>query len=55
MLVALQYGIVTALKPPNVIVLLPRLAPKLAPVIVTDVPTGPDAGQIFVTDGGTVT
>src|SRR5438552_9093242 len=42
-LVALQLVGVAAI-PLNVTVLVPCLAPKLAPVIVTDVPTNPDVG-----------
>lgn len=43
MLVALQLVGVAAV-PLNVTVLVPCVAPKLAPVIVTDVPTGPEVG-----------
>jgi hypothetical protein len=43
MLVALQLVGVAAI-PLNVTVLVPCVAPKFAPVIVTDVPTTPDAG-----------
>jgi len=43
MLVALQLVGVVAI-PLNVIVLVPCVAPKFAPVIVTDVPTTPDVG-----------
>src|SRR5207244_9986471 len=55
MLVALQYAAVPALVPPKVTVLLPWLVPKLAPVMVTAIPTGPDVGQKLVTLGGVVT
>jgi uncharacterized protein YjeT (DUF2065 family) len=41
--------------PLNLTVLVPFVAPKLAPAIVTAVPTGPDAGLSVVIDGGTVT
>src|SRR5215467_12621259 len=43
MLVALQLVGVAAI-PLNVTLLVSRDPPKLAPVIVTDIPTGPDAG-----------
>jgi hypothetical protein len=43
MLVPLQLVGVAA-TPPNVTVLVPCVAPKFVPVIVTEVPTGPDAG-----------
>jgi hypothetical protein len=43
MLVALQL-VGVAVVPPNVTVLVPWLAPKFTPAIVTGVPTGPDAG-----------
>jgi hypothetical protein len=43
MLVALHvFGVAPALA--NCTVLVPRVAPKLAPVIVTTAPTAPDAG-----------
>ncbi len=48
--VALQLEIVAAL-PLNVTVLEPCVAPKLAPVIVTDIPTGPEAGDTLLIDG----
>jgi hypothetical protein len=44
-----------ALVPLNATVLVPWVAPKLVPVIVTDVPTGPLVGERFVIVGGTVT
>src|SRR4051812_36978177 len=44
-----------ALVPLKVTVLVPFVAPKLAPAIVTDVPTGPLAGVSDVSDGATVT
>ena len=47
MLVALQLVGVAAV-PLNVIVLVPRVAPKLAPMTVTDVPTGPLVGARLV-------
>src|SRR3954469_10530377 len=53
MLVADQdVGVATV--PLNVIVLVPLVAPKFAPATVTDVPTGPLAGDKDVSDGGTV-
>jgi len=55
MLVALQLVAVPALVPLKVTVLVPWLAPKFVPVIVTDVPTGPDVGDKLVMLGGTVT
>src|SRR6266852_510133 len=54
-LVALQLVAVEAI-PLNVAVLVPCVAPKFAPVIVTDVPISPDAGFKLVMLGpGTVT
>jgi hypothetical protein len=51
MLVALQLvGVVDV--PLNVTVLVPRDAPKFVPVIVTDVPTGPEFGLRLVMLGG---
>ena len=47
MLVALQLVGVAAV-PLNVTVLVPAVAPKFAPVIVTAVPTGPDVGVSVV-------
>jgi hypothetical protein len=41
-----------ALTPLNVTVLVPCVAPKLVPVMVTDVPTGPIAGERLVRAGG---
>ena len=41
--------------PLNRTVLVPCVAPKFAPVIVTAVPTGPDVGASVVIVGGTVT
>ena len=55
MLVALQYGAVPAPAPPKATVLVPWLAPKLVPVIVTAVPTGPEVGHTLVIPGGVVT
>ena len=43
-----------AVTPLNVTVLEPWLAPKLVPVIVTDVPTGPEVGDTVVIAGVTV-
>ena len=54
-LVALQLVTVVAGVPLNVTVLLPWLAPKFVPAIVTNVPTGPDAGLTLVIVGGVVT
>jgi hypothetical protein len=54
MLLALQLVGVPEI-PLNVTVLVPCAAPKLAPAIVTDVPTGPEAGVRLVMLGGVVT
>src|SRR5436190_108072 len=54
MLVALQ-AVGVASVPLNAIVLVPFVAPKFAPAIVTVVPTGADVGLRVVIDGGTVT
>jgi hypothetical protein len=54
MLVADQLVGVAAV-PLNVTVLLPRVAPKLVPAIVTAVPTGPLAGDRLVSVGALVT
>jgi len=55
MLVALQLVGVAPI-PLKVTVLVPWLAPKLAPVIVTDVPTNPDVGfRLVMLGAGTVT
>src|SRR5207249_6754376 len=55
MLVALQLVGVAPI-PLKVTVLVPWLAPKLAPVIVTDVPRPPDVGlRLVMLGGGTVT
>src|SRR3954463_16238638 len=51
MLVADQDDGVAAV-PLNVTVLVPCVAPKLVPVIVTDVPTGPLVGERLVSGGG---
>src|SRR5205814_5798723 len=53
--VALQLVIDVASVPLNWTVLVPFVAPKLVPVIVTEVPTGPDVGASCVIDGGIVT
>jgi hypothetical protein len=50
-LVALQLVGVPAV-PLNVTVLVPRVAPKFVPAIVTTLPTTPDAGDTVVTAGG---
>jgi hypothetical protein len=44
-----------AVVPLNVTVLAPLVAPKFAPVIVIDVPTGPFVGATLVRLGATVT
>jgi hypothetical protein len=54
MLVALQL-LGVAEVPLNVTVLVPCVAPKFVPVMVTAVPTGPEVGDRFVMLGGTVT
>jgi hypothetical protein len=54
MLVADQL-VVVAVVPLNVTVLVPFVAPKPVPVIVTELPTGPLVGDRLVTFGGTVT
>jgi len=41
--------------PLNETVLVPWLAPKFDPVIVTEVPTGPEVGDRLVIDGGGIT
>jgi hypothetical protein len=57
MLVALQLvGVAAA--PLNLTVLVPCVAPKFVPVIVTSVPTGPEVGDTlarFGTEGGGLT
>ena len=54
MLVA-DHVVGVALVPLNVTVLVPFVAPKLVPAIVTDVPTGPVDGVSDVSAGATVT
>jgi hypothetical protein len=55
MLVALQLVTVAAV-PLNITVLLPWLAPKFAPLIVTAVPTAPVFGlRLVMLGAGTVT
>ncbi len=55
MLVALQLAGAPAV-PLKVTVLVPRVAPKFAPLIVTDVPTAPDVGfRLVMLGGGGVT
>jgi hypothetical protein len=55
MLVVLQL-VGTAPTPLNATVLVPCIAPKFAPVIVTDAPTSPDAGfRLVILGAGTVT
>jgi hypothetical protein len=51
MLVALQLLGVAAV-PLKLTVLLPCVTPKFAPLRVTEVPTGPDAGDTLVMLGG---
>jgi hypothetical protein len=53
MLLALQLVTLAAV-PLKVTVLVPWLAPKLPPVIVTAVPTGPEVGDRLVIQGATV-
>lgn len=50
MLAALQF-VGVAIVPLNVTVLVPCIGPKFNPVIVTNVPTGPDAGDKLVICG----
>ena len=52
--VALQL-VGVALVPLNFTSLVPWVAPKLVPVIVTDVPTGPEVGDRLLIDGAVVT
>src|SRR5580765_5442378 len=54
MLVA-DHDVGVASVPLNVTVLVPLVAPKLVPVIVTEVPTGPLVGERLVSVGATVT
>src|SRR5467141_3914456 len=55
MLVALQL-VGVAVVPLNFTILIPCVAPKFAPAIVTDVPTNPDVGfKLVMLGGGTVT
>jgi len=51
MLVALQF-VGVAVVPLNFTVLVPCVAPKFAPAIVTEVPTSPDVGFRLVMLGG---
>ena len=53
MLVSLQFVGTTGM-PLKVIELNPFVAPKFVPLIVTEVPTGPDVGFKLVMTGGTV-
>src|SRR5712692_37032 len=53
--VALQLVIEVAVVPLKVTVLVPCVAPKLKPVIVTEVPTGPEVGERLVIAGGLLT
>ena len=52
--VALQLVGVAA-TPLKVTVLVPWLAPKFAPVIVTEIPTAPDVGERLLIEGGGIT
>jgi DNA-binding transcriptional regulator YdaS (Cro superfamily) len=52
MLFPLQF-VGAAFTPPNVIVLVPCVAPKFAPEIVTSVPTFPEPGLTVTTIGAT--
>ncbi len=52
---ALQLVIVVAVVPLNVTVLVPWVAPKFAPVIVTDAPTAPEVGERLVMLGAATT
>ena len=52
--VALQL-VGAALVPLNVTVLIPWLAPKFVPVIVTEVPTAPEVGDKLLMLGGGIT
>ena len=55
MLVALQLAGVAAV-PLKVKVLVPCVVPKFAPLMVTEVPTGPDVGdKLVILGAGTVT
>jgi hypothetical protein len=54
MLVVLQL-VGVALVPLKLIVLVPCVDPKLVPVMVTEVPTGPEVGDRLVMLGGVVT
>jgi len=55
MLAALQL-VGVALTPPKVTLLVPRVAPKFEPLIVTEVPTGPvDGFRLVMLGAGTVT
>src|SRR5260370_2950888 len=55
MLVAL-HAVAVAATPLNATVFVPCVAPKFAPLIVTDVPTNPDAGfKLVILGAGTVT
>jgi hypothetical protein len=51
----LDHDVGVAAVPLKVTVLLPLLAPKLLPLIVTAVATGPLVGDKLVSVGGTVT
>src|SRR5215467_4985909 len=53
MRVGLQLAASPALVPLKVTVLVPWVAPKLAPVIVTAAPTGPEAGDKPLIPGAT--
>jgi hypothetical protein len=55
MLVSLQVAAVPADTPLNTTLLLPCVAPKFDPVIVTGAPTSPDVGLTLVIAGGGIT
>ena len=50
--VALQLLIDVAAVPLNVTVLVPCVAPKLEPLIVTEAPAGPEPGETLLITGG---
>src|SRR5258708_3561405 len=47
------HEVIAALMPPKVTVLVPWVAPKFEPAMVTEKPIGPDAGVRLVIDGAT--
>src|SRR2546428_13489999 len=44
--------VVEAVTPPNLTMLVPLVAPKLLPVMVTEVPVAPEVGERLEMDGG---